>query len=318
MAAKKAPAIDRKDFLSKMQKANQKDFGSTVTDKPLASVQELMDEHKGNRQNMDIFDLEFAPEDMNDYPGLKADQPDKYFELKMSIQSMGVLTPLTVWEQDNGKYMVLAGRNRREISMDLYEEAETPEEKEKFKTLPCVVFKKNEITKEQAQQIIDDTNIQREFSKMPPKVKIQITKRKMDSLRKIRKTKTDAMEALVQELGIEKTAVYESLKIADQLIEEVQELYYGEKLTRKTVLHFAFFSKDTQKWVLDTFPECIDEYHIKKLKKDMNREDIREVMGMKENPVQDIKFTIRIPAELEDEIRSYITDRIKQYRETSV
>lgn len=318
MAAKKAPAIDRNAFFSKMQQVNSKDFGSTVEqDVSLQSVKDLMEKNKGNRHDIDIFDLEFAPEEMNDYPGLKADQPDKYFELKMSIQSVGVLTPLIVWEQESGKYMVLAGRNRREVSMDLYEEAETEEEKKKYRFVPCVVFGKDEITKEQAQQIIDDTNIQREFSKMPVRIKVQITKRKMEKLMEYKKSKSDAMESLVEELGIEKSAIYESLKISDKLIEEAQELYYNGTLSRKDALRFAFFSMSTQKWILETFPDRIDSFHMRLLQKDMTREDIEEAMKKEKPKEAEVKFIMRIPAGLEDEIREYITERIRVYRETT-
>lgn len=243
----------------------------------------------------DIGGMTPAPAGWNRYPPLKDGQPDRYLELKMSIYERGVENPLVLWERD-GAQMILAGHNRREICREIIEECRGEEgfDERKFRFLPCIVYAGDEITEEQAREIIDDTNLCRDFSKLPNKVKIQITKERMEVYKRRRYAKGERIDQLAKDLGLEKTAVYENLSIHEKVIPPLQELYYGGQLTRKAVLKFVHFDKDTQQWIFETYGGRINDARAKALKKSMGRAEIAHVFEEEGKGVK--KITLEIPA----------------------
>ena len=106
----KKTSIDRNAFMRSMQQSSRETIAKVSevqAEISSNSARSLMEENKGKRENLYIGYLKNAPENMNDYPSLKENQPDKYVELKLSIEEMGVLQPLIVWEQSENDYMIL-------------------------------------------------------------------------------------------------------------------------------------------------------------------------------------------------------------------
>jgi ParB family chromosome partitioning protein len=82
-------------------------------------------------------------------------------ELIESIEKNGLLHPLVVWEQNDGNYLILSGHNRKEAFQILYDSTKD----EQYSKVFCYIKKCNEITEDEAKEIIIDTNwVQRELS----------------------------------------------------------------------------------------------------------------------------------------------------------
>lgn len=254
-------------------------------------------------EHIDIRLMEDAPEGWNLYPRLKDSQLDRYLELKMSIHQKGVQDPIILWKRAGEKYMILAGHNRRSICEDILEECrdERGFNEELYRRPPCIVYREDELTEEGAREIIDDTNLYRDFSKLPNKVKIQITRHRMEVYKQRRYAKGERIDQLAKELGLEKSAVYENLAIAEKVIPQLQEMYYSEKLTRKAVARFTFFDKDTQEWILAEYGDMINDARTKALKKNMSRQEIARVFSSEDKGIK--KVTVEVPVGRVEEFR---------------
>lgn len=309
MAGKKGN-VQNDAFLKNMRLNTQKATQDVSEKLKSVSMRSTLGANKKTLEYRDIGEMIPAPEEWNRYPLLRENQPDRYLELKMSIYEKGIENPLILWERDNG-LMILAGHNRKEICEEIIQECQEEKnfDEQKYRFLPCIVYEPDEITEEQAREIIDDTNLYRDFSKLPNKIKIQITKERMEVYKRRRYAKGERIDQLAKDLGLEKTAVYENLNIYEKVIQPLQELYYNEKITRKAVLKFLFFDADTQQWILDTYGEKITDAKVKALKKNMSRADIAKVFEGEEKGIK--RLTLDIPIGRVEEFKELYTKWVK-------
>ena len=107
--------------------------------------------------SVSVDNLEEAPKQWNFYSKLP---DDKFFELIESIEKNSLLHPIIVWERENS-YMILSGHNRARAYKKLLEITKD----EKYRQIPAIIKKKDEISQDTAKEIIVDTNwIQRQLS----------------------------------------------------------------------------------------------------------------------------------------------------------
>ena len=309
--AKRSSGVVNAEFL---QQLRQKTDGESKKVKDVlekASVISAVGNGRKNIEYRDIYEMQPAPDSWNRYPLLKGDQPDRYLELKMAIFEKGVLNPLALWEHD-GKLVILAGHNRQAICKEIIAECqeESGFDEYKFRYPPCIVYGEDEITEEQAIDIINDTNLYRDFSKLPNKVRIQITKERMELYKRRRYARGERIDQLARDLGLEKTAVYENLSIYEKVIGPLQELYYNEKLTRKAILRFVFFDADTQQWIFNVYADRINEAKVKALKKNMSRADISRIFEEEGKGVK--RVTVEVPEDRVDEFRNMFSKWLKR------
>ncbi len=311
MAGKKGN-VNNADFLRQVSANVQsatKDVSKTMEK---IGVGEIAEKGKKKITHIDVYKMVDAPEEWNKYPRLKDTQAEKYLELKMSIYEKGIEEPLVLWERPEGKYMILAGHNRHDISCEIIQECreEPGFEEEKYRYPACIVYAADELSEDQARGVIDDTNLYRDFSKLPQKVKIEIIKSKLDVYKRRRYSKGERIDQLAKELGIKKTAIYENLSISENVYAPLQELYYDGKLKRKAILKFTYFDGDTQQWIYDNFKEQITETKVNALKKNMNRDAIANVFNAEAQGIK--KLTVEIPADRVEEFREMFEEWLKK------
>ncbi len=311
MAGKKG-SVNNADFLRQVSANVQsatKDVSRTMEK---IGVGEIAEKGKKKISHIDIYKMIDAPEGWNKYPRLKDTQADKYLELKMSIYEKGVEEPLILWERPDNRYMILAGHNRHDISCEIIQECreEPGFEEEKYRYPACIVYAENELSEEQARGVIDDTNLYRDFSKLPQKVKIEIIRSRMEVYQRRRYSKGERIDQLAKELGIKKTAIYENLSISENVYPPLQELYYDGKLKRKAILKFTYYDGDTQQWIYDTFKDQITEEKVNALKKNMTRDAIANVFKAEAKGIK--KLTVEIPADRVEEFREMFEGWLKK------
>lgn len=301
MAGKKG-SVNNADFLRQLT-ANAQTATQDVSRKMgKMGIGEIAETGK-KISHIDIFKMINAPEGWNKYPRLKDTQTDKYLELKMSIYDKGIEEPLILWERPEDKYMILAGHNRHDISVEIIEECrdEPGFEEEKYRFPACIVYAEGELSEDQAREIIDDTNLYRDFSKLPLKVKTQIIKSRAEVYKRRRYSKGERIDQLAKDLGIKKTAIYEVLSIADNVYPPLQDMYYDGILKRKAILKFTAYDGDTQKWIYETFKDQITDAKANALKKSMTRDAIASVFKGEEKAVK--KLTVEVPEGRVEEFR---------------
>ena len=104
-------------------------------------------------------------------------------ELMKNIAAYGQLSPAIVWEQADGKYMILGGHTRYLAIKRLYEvfaKAGDYEEAKRFQTLNCNVYGKDEIDEIEARKIIIFDNVIRRENTTAIKVQAIINMNRLE------------------------------------------------------------------------------------------------------------------------------------------
>lgn len=256
------------------------------------------------KTEVEILLLDDAPRDWNFFPPL---EPDKMLQLKMSIMSAGVMNPIIVWEKADGRYMILAGHNRVQACREIVEEYKGASLSRDYSKIPAIVFQKDEIDDDKAQEIIIDTNyIQR--GDMPPRLRIMVIRARVKLLRAQKDERGATIDQLIKDLGLKKTAIYEDIQLGTKIIEPLREFYFDGKISRRAVLKFAMFSEDIQDWIYATFPDKLTNARICQLRAGMKmREEIAEVFQDDSEDSAKIRTQVTVPKDVLPEFRQVCT-----------
>lgn len=130
--------------VTKYRDLNQSDNTSKATQNVANAASAVMD--------IPLDKLVSAPRKWNFFG-----QPNKvqYEDMVSSIYTYGLFHPITVWEQDNDKYMILGGHTRLSAFKDLYKVTSD----KRFSTIPCNVYPKDKLDETDAKRIIILDNI---------------------------------------------------------------------------------------------------------------------------------------------------------------
>lgn len=267
----------------------------------------ILEKDKKEITYLDIDLLYPAPKSWNFFPELSE---SKMLEMMFSIMENGLFNPIIVWEQEEG-CMILSGHNRVNLYARIIEEYGNSInfDKEKYETIPAIVFKKDEIDEDKAKEIIIDTNyIQRDEDKrlMP-----LIIKHRLDIVKNRKDIKGRTVDIVAKELGISSTKVYEDQLIANRIIPELNEFFFNNKLGKKSLLRFAWFDKKIQQWIYDNFKENIFDNNVMKLKKHMDKNAIKECFKEGKDERKMVTVTIRMLEEIKDEFREMALEWIE-------
>lgn len=289
------------------------DVSRTLSSGELQINQETNEENKEyiKLQYIDVNLIVDAPDSWNKYPRLKKNQPDKYFELKMSILQHGIKQPLVLWRQNDKEYMVLAGHNRKDICKEILSELSSEQnakEIEKYQFIPAIVYKKEDLDEKEARKIIDGTNIYRDFTRLPRKIQVEISRNRVENYDRSQ-SKKEQMDKAAKELGILSSSLYENIRIANNIYGPLQELYYSGKITRKQVLRLGNYTMELQKWIFDTYCDKLTGSKISMMKKNMLKEDIEKIF--EEPDIKTKRITIDVPEELLDEFIKMASEWLK-------
>lgn len=228
-------------------------------------------------QDQDVFvheisleDLIPAPRDWNFYRPLSE---DKMRELIDSIEDHGLLHPIVVWEQENGKYMILSGHNRVAACRILYE----LHEDEKYLKILASIKGKDEITEDDAKQIIVDSNwVQRNLTHIE-KAKSILTKYVyVQKNRDKYKGKGKTRDIVAKEYQLTGRRISEYIKL-NNLIEPFLNMLNNNELTLKSAIKLASFDQEIQNYIFEKYSSKLNNKTINTLKNDMSKEEIDDV-----------------------------------------
>lgn len=305
MAPKKG-TINNSEFLKKIHETAEKET-LAVDAAQSQQYQDYIGKIDKENELIDIDLMDDAPPELNDFPRLKDQQPEMYLNVKISIYKYGVLQSLLLLKKPDGRYMIISGHNRRDISREIIDECQGNDgfDIKKYKYLPCKIYKEGELSDKQLRDFVDDTNcMQRDLSKLDQRTKLNLLHRQMQNMKERKYAGGKRIDELAKQMNLEKTTIYDSLSIVEKIIAPLQELYFNGIITRKAVLRFSFFDKVTQEWMWDTFGNQMTDLQVKLLKKSMDREEIKQIFSSEVVKKKRIYFDI--PTEREKAVKQLI------------
>lgn len=254
-------------------------------------------ENDSNVRYVSLSNLEDAPEEWNFYNPLN---DNKMEELIDSIARNGILNPIIVWEIDNNpsnpKYMILSGHNRKKA----YEILSEIDNSNKYNKIPALIKYKNEITEDEAREIIIDTNwVQRILSPMEKaksiieKYTVLQNKIKFDS-KYHEHGKGRLRDNVAEEYNISGRQV-ERYRSLNNLITEVQDLVSENTISISAAYEIAKINKEIQLWIYENHKDKISAKYMRKLRTDMTLGEVQIIFNEVNESTNDAFINFKIP-----------------------
>lgn len=239
---------------------------------------------------------------------------NKMAEMMSSIESEGLLNPILVWKINRSEikeleyeddryglsgsvYCVLAGNNRSLCFKTLYEQTHD----NKYSRIPCFVYEN--IDAETAKYIVVASNyIQRSLNKEDKRKSIAYMYR---TLSKSNNRTINVAETIAKQTNISPKAVWNELKITNDLIDYFSSEYDKGNLTQANVLKIAKLPKKMQTYIVDNYKELINNDILKKFKSSYDKKSQIDHLFL--NCTETITYTnitISVPTQLKKEFKN--------------
>ena len=258
---------------------------------------------------VDLDDLYNAPDEWNFYDKLPA---GKMQELVESIISIGLQEPVIVWRKDDsGKYMILSGHNR----VHAYKILRENQDSEKYSKIHAVI-KENDLSEEEAREIIVDTNwVQRQLTTIQKARSINFKYRKLkkDSLDK--KLKFDINSVIADEYQITSRQLI-SYKSLGNLTEKAQNAVDNEKLSIKAGVAISKLLSKDQDYIIDNYEVSLLNKKYSKIKDSYDKESGEldfEKLSELLNEDELSSITIKVPSKYKQSILAEIEALKEKY-----
>lgn len=238
-------------------------------------------ENDVNIRNVPLDSLENAPNEWNFYRPLS---DNKMEELIESIKRNDILNPIIVWELDNNpanpKYMILSGHNRKKA----YEVLREINGNNEYDKIPALIKYKDEITEDEAREIIIDTNwVQRTLSTLEKTKSIiekyAVLQSKSNNWSKYNNYGEGRYSKIIgKDLAMSSRQV-ERYKSLQNLIKEIQEMVFNEVIKLNDGFNLAKVDKDIQYWILQNHKDKLEKEYTSKLRANMKLEVVKEIFN---------------------------------------
>lgn len=235
-----------------------------------ASVEELLGAPNLTGEGTEEIKLERI-HSFKDHP-FKVIDDEKMAELKESIKTNGILSPVLVRPDGKGGYEMISGHRRMHAASMLG-----------LDTIPAIV---KEMSDDEATIIMVDSNVQRE--EILPSERAYSLKMKMGALKHQGK-RTDLEDtsgtqcqkltgdSVGESLGLKDRQVRKYVKLTD-LIPEMMRLVDEKSITIAMGYEISFFDREVQKWVYEYRTEngFLKQEQINALKREPNLENMTQ------------------------------------------
>lgn len=275
---------------------------------------ELLSYVGGSQSTLSTDRLVNAPEEWNWF----SKHDDKTFAgLVESIEQEGLIHPIVVWEQDDGRYMIMSGHNRKRAFEFLYQLTRDP----KYTQIPAVIKSKKDFDELRVQKIIVDSNLfQRNGLSTYEKVR-SIMFRYNYLVKAKQQDQNHSIGSIISEIaetvGMSKRSVnyYRSLI---NLIPEFEKMVNGQKVTLMTGLCLSHLSKEDQAELLEKYITVFEDGNLKGLRPHLTFEQVDKILEdslrKKEHPEEQIKkIEFFVPERYENELRALIAKMINDF-----
>lgn len=241
--------------------------------------------------------LEDAPTEWNFYKPLSN---DKMTELLESIEKNGLLNPIIVWEINNDpsnpKYMILSGHNRTKA----YKLLKAVTGSEEYNKILALIKKKEEITEEDAREIIIDTNwVQRQLSPMEKAKsvieKYTVLQEKSDYKSNYNKYGEGRLRDIIADQYKISGRQVENYRNLQNLIPEIQELVSNNEISITPAFEIAKLDKNIQLWIYRNEINKINVRYTRQLRTNMTLDEVKEIFSNTTLDEKKTSISIKVP-----------------------
>ncbi|MDY3297382.1 ParB/RepB/Spo0J family partition protein [Selenomonas sp.] len=200
--------------------------------------------------------------------------PDQYALIFQSIYKYGLWHPLTVWQQEDGSYMILGGHTRNQAYQDLYDITQD----EKYLSIPCKVYKHDQISEATARRIVILTNIaQRAQEKSRVRIHCYTVMAQLEKQEAFYGSGTDVNTAVARLFGVSRAQVFQYRKL-EHLIDPLLDALDRKELSLRTALAFSDLTPELQEIAYHrAYYVDATAAQLKKLKSIENEADLKAI-----------------------------------------
>ena len=254
-----------------------------------------------NEVPIDLLDP--APREWNFFRPIKK---ESFIGLMQSIEQEGVLHPIIVWEQDNGRYMILSGHNRYNAVKTLFELTSEL----KYERIPAFVKASGEINEVRARRLIIATNYFQRQMNRAEKIKAvmflynELKNQEQEDGSKLNKI----MSKLAEQTGMSRRNLFYYASL-ENLIEPLSRMVINEMIPLSGGLALSRMDQETQHRLYEEFKENLN---LRGVTPHMNYEQVYQRIQMNLEKEQDkeqvVVVSFTVPRELQEEVRHMVEE----------
>lgn len=247
-----------------------------------------------------------APKEMNEW----SVRPENVLiDYALSIADTGLIHPLTVWEQPDGKYMILSGHNRKRAYQLLTTKFADIKDSngmyfsDKYQTIRCSVYPYKSLDVNKAKRIINDANSNQRYG-LTSEEKIRIAEQKLAIIRQM--PKDSVIEKIGETFSLKRSFSYDLVRIA-HLPAELGSLYANGTIGRQGALRLASLPKE-QCAMLAKNPEKIVPSQISQINPKCHYKDSELTALLYATPAEPTtRVSFTVPCRLQAEFKERVT-----------
>lgn len=259
---------ERKEVLEKLMSSSilpesheNQDGGQQVYEKILpANSEEIIPREK----------LRPAPDEWNFFG---RPRPDQYALIFQSVYKYGLWHPITVWEQEDGTYMILGGHTRDLVYDELYQMTNDPA----YLQIQCKIYKRDSISEVTARRIVILTNIAQRAQENPKlRIRCYCEMARLEKMEAFYGSGIDTNAAVAKLFGVSRATVFFYRKL-ENLIDEFVEALEHNVISRQAATILSGLPSELQYYILQKgYHTDLNPIRLRNLKKARSEEDVEK------------------------------------------
>lgn len=271
------------------------------TDNAVAQPEEPIEKVVENRPYEDVLPSDFvagipldklvaAPKEWNFF---EPPNDEAWWNIVKTVHRYGLWNPITVWEQEDGTYMILGGHTRKRAFEYLYEETKD----DRYLTIPATVYQKDTLDEDNARRIIILNNTAQR-NRVPEKLR----PRCFAELVELEKKKAfygsgiDVKAAVAKASGTSRTTVFNYVNLKD-LVPELLNLFGSGDLSMGNALILRTLPESFQKHVCENGYYERPAKQLRAIKKAESVDDIDSILQNTEASPESHSYAVKTTVE---------------------
>ena len=198
-------------------------------------------------------------------------KPDQYALIFQSVYKYGLWHPLTVWEQEDGTYMILGGHTRNQVFQDLYDITKD----EKYASITCKVYRHDQISETTARRIVILTNIAQRAQENPKaRIKSYAEMARLEKKESFYGAGTDVNTSVAKLFGVSRRQVF-MYRSLENLIDPLLDALANKEIKIQFAEALSKLSPDFQEYIFRN-----DYHHVYTPYKMRHLKDVRSEMDI--------------------------------------
>ena len=213
--------------------------------------------------------------------------PDQYALIFQSIYKYGLWHPITVWEQEDGHYMILGGHTRDLVYDELYQMTGD----ETYLRIPCKVYQHDQISDITARRIVILSNIAQRAQENPKlRIRCYCEMVRLEKLEAFYGSGIDTNAAVAKLFGVSRATVF-FYRGLENLLDVFVDALEKNKISRRAATIIGSLPEKLQRHIWDKgYYLNLTNPLLKKLKLINSIPGMDQLFNDQENPASKGKY----------------------------